>query len=66
MNRLVAGALLTADLDSLDTEPYWDPERPLESASISPADAAEHFRELFSQAIERMLTVPTDPPQRGR
>ena len=51
--------MLTADLDSLDTEPYWDPERLLESASISPADAAEHFRELFSQAIERMLTVTT-------
>jgi asparagine synthase (glutamine-hydrolysing) len=56
VNRLVAGTLLTADLDALNTEPYWDPERLLESASISPADAAEAFRELFAQAIARMLT----------
>jgi asparagine synthase (glutamine-hydrolysing) len=54
--RLVAGTLLTADLDSVRAEPYWDPERLLESTSISSADATERFRELFAQAVARMLT----------
>lgn len=54
--RLVAGTLLTADLDSLDVTPYWDPASLLESARISPADAAEQFRDLLAQAIARTLT----------
>ena len=56
VRRLVAATLLTADLDSLNVSPYWDPESLLESATISPTDAAEQFRELLAQAIGRMLT----------
>jgi asparagine synthase (glutamine-hydrolysing) len=56
VQRLVAGTLLTADPDELSTEPYWDPEGLLESATISPADAVERFRELFAQAVARALT----------
>ncbi len=54
--RLVAATLLTADLGSLDVAPYWDPAALLESAKLSPAAADEQFRELFAQAITRMLT----------
>ena len=43
-SRLVAATLLTADLDSLETSPYWDPEALLETATISPVEAAERFR----------------------
>lgn len=56
VRRLVAATLLTADLDSLETSPYWDPEALLETATISPAEAAERFRELLAQAVARMLT----------
>jgi asparagine synthase (glutamine-hydrolysing) len=55
-SRLVAATLLTADLDSLRTAPYWDPESLLETATVSPAEAAEEFRELLAQAVARMLT----------
>ncbi|HSE82685.1 MAG TPA: asparagine synthase-related protein [Gaiellaceae bacterium] len=54
--RLVAGTLLTADLDALGAAPYWDPEALLETATLSPDEAAERFRELFAQAVGRMLT----------
>jgi asparagine synthase (glutamine-hydrolysing) len=54
--RLVAATLLTADLDSLNVSPYWDPESLLETSTVSPVDAAEQFRELLAQAVARMLT----------
>jgi asparagine synthase (glutamine-hydrolysing) len=54
--RLVAAMLLTADLDSLNLVPYWDPEALLETATLSPSEATEQFRELFARAIARMLT----------
>jgi asparagine synthase (glutamine-hydrolysing) len=54
--RLVAAMLLTADLDSLNLVPYWDPDALLETATLSRSEATEQFRELFAQAIARMLT----------
>ena len=48
----------------LRTSPYWDPEALLETATISPAEAAERFRELLAQAVARMLTGRT-PSQSG-
>ena len=54
--RLVAATLLTADRDSLDVAPYWDPASVLETARLSPAEATERFREVFGQAIARMVT----------
>ena len=56
VRRLVAATLCTADRDSTRTAPYWDPERLLETARLSAADATEQFRALFDQAIARMLT----------
>jgi asparagine synthase (glutamine-hydrolysing) len=55
-SRLVAATLLTADRESLNVTPYWDPAALLESARLSQTDATERFRELFEQAISRMLT----------
>ena len=54
--RLVAATLLTADRDSLDVAAYWDPASVLETARLSPVEATERFREVFGQAIARMVT----------
>ena len=41
----------------LDASPYWDPECAARDARrLSPADAAEQFRDLLAQAVGRMLT----------
>jgi asparagine synthase (glutamine-hydrolysing) len=56
VRRLVAAMLLTAGKDSLTVSPYWDPAGLLETASLSPAEAMERFRDLLSRAVGRMLT----------
>lgn len=56
VRRLVGATLLTAEDGRLATRPYWDPESLLETARISPAEAAERFRELLAQAVRRALT----------
>jgi asparagine synthase (glutamine-hydrolysing) len=56
VRRLLAGSLLSADGDSLTTGRYWDPTGLLETASLSPDDVAERFRELFAQGVRRTLT----------
>jgi asparagine synthase (glutamine-hydrolysing) len=35
---------------------YWNPEKLLETARLSPAEIAERFSELFDQAVNRCLT----------
>ncbi|HXV58584.1 MAG TPA: asparagine synthase-related protein [Gaiellaceae bacterium] len=54
--RLVGATLLTGRPGSVEISAYWDPASLLESAKLSPAEATERFRELFAQAIARMLT----------
>jgi asparagine synthase (glutamine-hydrolysing) len=54
--RLVAATLLTVDGGSLDASPYWDPASLLETATLSPTEATERFREVFEQAVARTLT----------
>ena len=56
VRRLVAAMLLTVGRDSVAVAPYWDPARLLETASLSPAEAMERFRNLLSRAVGRMLT----------
>lgn len=56
VRRLLPGTLLEVDGDSLTTRRYWDPTGLVESAHLSPAEVAERFRELFTQAVRRTLT----------
>ncbi|HXV32458.1 MAG TPA: asparagine synthase-related protein [Gaiellaceae bacterium] len=54
--RLVGATLLSAGPGSLEVAPYWNPASLLESARVSPAEAAERFRDLFARAVARTLT----------
>jgi len=56
VKRLLAGMLLVSNVCSLETRPYWDPARLLETAKVSHGEAGERFRNLFAQAVRRALT----------
>lgn len=56
VGRMTAATLLSTDARSLGTRPYWDPAGLLETAKLSPTEAAERFQELLAQAVRRMLS----------
>ncbi|HEY0388978.1 MAG TPA: asparagine synthase-related protein [Gaiellales bacterium] len=56
-NRMAAATVMRADRSGRrESIRYWEPERLVETARLTPHEADERFAELFAQAVARCMT----------